>query len=106
MTNRVYTIEEIAALVAPIAKEYGVGRLMLFGSYARGDATPESDIDLRIADRGSLRGLFRLSGFQLELTEKLNKNVDVLPTDSLSSNFMSRIEREEIAVYELLPKKP
>jgi predicted nucleotidyltransferase len=71
MTNRIYTIDEISALVSTVAREYGVGRLVLFGSYARGDATPESDIDLRIADKGNLRGLFRLSGFQLDLTETL-----------------------------------
>jgi predicted nucleotidyltransferase len=100
MTNRIYTIEEISALVSTVAQEYGVGRLVLFGSYARGDATPESDIDLRIADRGELRGLFRLSGFQIDLTETFNKNVDVLPSDSLSGEFLSRIKSEEVTVYE------
>jgi predicted nucleotidyltransferase len=95
----VYTINEISTLVEPVAREYGVGQLMLFGSYARGDATPESDIDIRIADKGNLRGLFRLSGFQMELSETLNKNVDVLPTDSLNGEFLSNIESEEVALY-------
>ena len=67
MTRHICTVAEIAALAAPIAPVYGVGRLMLFGSYARGEATQESDIDLRIADKGDLRGFFRLSGFQMEL---------------------------------------
>lgn len=100
MTERVYTINEIASLIAPVAQTYGVGCLMLFGSYARGEAMPDSDIDLRIADRGELRGLFRLSGFQLDLAEKLSKNVDVLPTDSLSAEFLSKIKNEEVVLYE------
>jgi predicted nucleotidyltransferase len=98
MTKRIYTINEIASMIAPIAQAYGVGRLMLFGSYARGEATPDSDIDIRIADRGDLRGLFRLSGFQLDITEKLGKNVDVLPTDSPCAEFLSRIKNEYLCM--------
>jgi predicted nucleotidyltransferase len=52
-----------SSLIAPVARDYGVRKLTLFGSYARGDATVESDIDLRIVDRGQLRGLFRLAAF-------------------------------------------
>ena len=36
MSNRIYTIDEIKAIVEPIAKSYGVKRVFLFGSYARG----------------------------------------------------------------------
>jgi predicted nucleotidyltransferase len=100
MTGRIYTINEISDLIAPIAKAYGVGRLTLFGSYARGSANPDSDIDIRIADRGDLRGLFRLSGFQLDLTDSLGKSVDIIPSDSLSMEFLSRIKGEEVTVYE------
>lgn len=44
----VYKIEEIAERVRPIAERYGVGKIYLFGSYARGEATEESDIDLLV----------------------------------------------------------
>ena len=37
MSNPVYTVEQIADIVAPIAAKYDVSRLYLFGSYARGD---------------------------------------------------------------------
>ena len=47
-----YTVAEIRQLILPIAQRYGVERVFLFGSYARGDAMPGSDIDLRI-DSGS-----------------------------------------------------
>ena len=41
----VYTIDEIKRISVPIAKEYGVNSLSLFGSYARCEANEDSDID-------------------------------------------------------------
>lgn len=40
-TRKKYTIEEIRAIVKPIARKYGVARVYLFGSYARGDITEQ-----------------------------------------------------------------
>jgi predicted nucleotidyltransferase len=100
MTNRVYTIHEISALISPIAKHYGVGRLMLFGSYARGAATPQSDIDLRIADDGDLRGYMQLGGMWDEIREVTLKNIDLVPMDAASDDFLDRIAKEEVVIYE------
>jgi predicted nucleotidyltransferase len=100
MTDHVYTIHEISSLIEPIAREYGVGRLMLFGSYARGNATPDSDIDLRIDDDGDLRGYMKFGGMWDEIREATLKNVDLVPTDSVSEDFLGRIAKEEVVVYE------
>jgi predicted nucleotidyltransferase len=100
MTDKVYGINEICGRIAPVAKSYGVRRLTLFGSYARGEATLGSDVDLRIADRGTLRGLFRLAAFERDLEKSLDLHVDVMPTDSLSDKFLENIREEEIVVYE------
>lgn len=43
-----YTINEIKNRANPIAKAYGIGRMSLFGSYARGEAKDDSDVDLYI----------------------------------------------------------
>ena len=51
-----YTVAEIKEIVAALAAQYGADRIYLFGSYARGDADKDSDIDLRI-DKGAIRGL-------------------------------------------------
>ena len=40
----VYTINEIKNKILPIAKQYGVNSMSLFGSYARGEATNDSDV--------------------------------------------------------------
>lgn len=46
--DKIYALNEIQAIVNPILQQYGVSRAYLLGSYARGEATRQSDIDLRI----------------------------------------------------------
>ena len=58
MNNKIYTIEEIQKIVSPIAAYHGVERVFLFGSYARGEATPDSDLDFRVGLRGCYRLFF------------------------------------------------
>jgi predicted nucleotidyltransferase len=94
-----YSIPEISRIASPIAHSYGINRLSVFGSYARGEATPRSDIDFRIVDDGSLRGLIRLAGFCRELEAALNSRIDVLTNDVLDDDFLNRIKDEEIIVY-------
>ena len=96
--ERILNIEEIREAASDLARERGLERVYLFGSYARGDATPESDVDLRI-DEGALGGLFALSGLYLALQERLHKKVDLLTTDSLDDAFLSRIQSEEVLLY-------
>ncbi|MDR2197605.1 MAG: nucleotidyltransferase domain-containing protein [Coriobacteriales bacterium] len=100
MTQTALDIPTISSLIAPVAHDYGVSKLSLFGSYARGDADGSSDVDFRIVDRGELRGLFRLAAFQGALEKRLNLPVDLVPTDSLDSAFLDRISNEEVVVYE------
>lgn len=95
----IYNISEIKDMIKDIASNYGVERVILFGSYAKGDATSSSDIDLRI-DKGKIRDYIELSSFSLELEKRLNKNVDVLTTGSLSEKFLKNISKEEVVIYE------
>ena len=53
--DKVYTIPELKTILSPVFAEHGVKRAVLFGSYAKGVATPLSDVDL-VVDSG-LRGL-------------------------------------------------
>lgn len=98
MSEKIYSIDEIKKIVTPIAKKYGVEKVYLFGSYARGEATTQSDLDFRI-DRGSLRGLFALGGLYCDLEERFQKKLDILTTASLDDAFLSRIKNEEVLVY-------
>lgn len=98
MTNKIYSIEEIKRLVSPIAQKYGVENVFLFGSYARGEATCESDIDLRI-DKGRLKGLIMLGAMYSDLEDCFDKELDLLTTGSLENDFLQKISNEEVLVY-------
>ena len=98
MSDKVYTLDEIRTIAAPIAKEHGVDALYLFGSYARGEATPQSDLDFRI-EKGRIRSLFQLAGFRLALENSFSKDLDVLTTQMLSPQFLESIRTEEVLIY-------
>lgn len=59
--GKIYTIDEIRTLVKPIAERYGIEKVLLFGSYARGEATESSDVDLLIS-YNNLKGMFAIGG--------------------------------------------
>lgn len=98
MMDKIYTIDEIKSIVAPIAAAHEVDRIYLFGSYARGEATASSDIDLRV-DKGRLRGLFALGALYADLEDILGKQLDLLTTGSLDQKFLQRIAKEEVLIY-------
>ena len=93
-----YTIDEIREIVAALAARYGADRIYLFGSYARGDANEDSDIDLRI-DKGAIRGL-QMGGLAADLEDALGIPVDLVPTGSLDSKFLNSISDDEVLLYE------
>ena len=94
----VNTLTEIQNIVSRLAAQYGAKRVYLFGSYARGDMTSGSDIDLRI-DKGSIRGL-EMAGLLVELEDALGVSVDLIPTGSLDDDFLSTIRDDEVLLYE------
>lgn len=93
-----YTVDEIKEIVAALAAQYGADRIYLFGSYARGDANKDSDIDLRI-DKGSIRGL-QIDGSAADLEDALGIPVDLISTGSLDSKFLNAISDDEVLLYE------
>lgn len=98
MSVKKYTIDELKTIVEPIARKYGVEHVYLFGSYAHGDATDNSDVDLRV-DKGSLKGLFALCGLYTEIEKALQIKVDVLTTGSLDEDFLRKIKKDEVLLY-------
>jgi len=94
-----YTIAEIKEKIINTARQYGIQKAYLFGSYARGEAEHDSDIDICI-EKGKLRTLFEFSGFCRDLEESMGNKVDVVTTAGMSGNFREQIEREMILIYE------
>ena len=93
-----HTIPEIKSVVSELAQKYGAQRIFLFGSYARGDMAPTSDIDLRI-DKGAIRGL-ELAGLLVDLEDALGVPVDLIPTGSLDDRFLASIRIDVVLLYE------
>ena len=97
---KILTIEEIKEAVCSIAPKYGIDRAYLFGSYARGEATEKSDVDIRI-DPGLMKGL-EFGGFYADLEDIFERKIDLLTTKQLDENFLANIKNEEILLYDKL----
>ena len=93
-TELVYTTEQIAAAVIPIAHKYGLKSIYLFGSYARGDATESSDIDLLVDISGThLKSLLDLGVLYCDLEEALGKPIDLIPLGSFNQDAQMPSEK-------------
>ena len=107
----VYKIEEIAEKVRPIAERYGIAKVYLFGSYARGQATEESDIDLLVDDE-NIKGLFKLGGLYSDLEDVLQKEIDLVTFGQIEQNrdnplhkrFIQEVELDRKEIYSAFVK--
>ena len=91
------TLDEIRSKAIPALRKRGVVRAGVFGSLARGDSTPESDVDFLVEfERG--RSLLDRSGLRIELQEALGIPVDVATRGSLHPRFREEVERELVAI--------
>jgi predicted nucleotidyltransferase len=91
---------EISRLLAGHAedlKAYGVLALSVFGSVARGQARPDSDIDLLVEFERPI-GLFRFVGLQQLLEGILGRRVDLVPRDSIRRALRDVILGEAVRV--------
>ncbi len=94
----VLKIEKIKEVVSKVFNRYRVSTCYLFGSYAKGKARSDSDIDLMIVSE--LEGIeyFQLVG---ELQDKLKKKVDLLRVETAVQNvkLMNEILKDGMKIY-------
>ena len=99
MNRCIFTLEDIAKVVKPLTEKYHVKAIYLFGSYARGEADENSDVDFLVyIDEG-----FRLTNVLAlgeELREALQKRVDIFEIHEINkdSDFYRNVMREKVLV--------
>ncbi|MDE8703211.1 nucleotidyltransferase domain-containing protein [Adlercreutzia equolifaciens] len=98
--QEVLSPEEITYAVVSLAQEYGAKKVSLFGSYARGEATGASDVDL-LLEKGSIKGL-QVLDFQEALAKQLGRPVDVVTTAGASERFLAKVSQEAKVLYEVV----
>ncbi|GAB1375351.1 nucleotidyltransferase domain-containing protein [Lactococcus petauri] len=103
----ILTIEEITEKVAPIAKKYNLKEVYLFGSYARGEAREDSDIDLLYVKFDNSMSLTTKYMLLDELEDSLGKKVDLVSLQAFVMNkkvpgtdeILENIEQEREEIY-------
>ena len=92
------TIEEIKERVRPICEHYKIDRMWLFGSYARGDADEQSDVDLCI-EGGEFHG-WDLGGVYIDLEDAFGLPISLVDRDHASGRLLRSIQGDEVPIYE------
>ena len=99
MSDIIYTVDDIKAVLHPIFTGYNIKKAVLFGSYVKGMANKTSDIDL-LLDSG-LKGL-KFVGLIEDIRRALDKEVDVFDVTHINpqSRISSEIQRDGVTIYE------
>lgn len=105
-TDTILTTDAIRTLIRPAAKKFGLKKVFLFGSYARGDAAADSDIDLMI-DGGNSVSYHDYQRLVDAFRSALNKEVDVVEYAAVQKDrtrsgqrFLEHFERDKVLIYE------
>lgn len=101
----IYTIDEIRERIKPIVKKYNIETVYLFGSYARGNATEESDVDL-LVNADNVPGI-KFFGLYADLEEALEKKIDLITeaqilqsrNSPLHKRFIKEVETDRKVIY-------
>ncbi|MGN0999289.1 MAG: nucleotidyltransferase family protein [Faecousia sp.] len=90
----IYTLDEIKKLVLPVIQKYNIPAMYLFGSYARGEATEESDLDFLVDTTGTrLTSLLTLGELYCDLEEVFHKEIDLITVRGSIQNVVTESDR-------------
>ena len=92
-------IKQIAEKTAPVFEKYGIKYAGLFGSYARGDEKEESDVDILFRRGNKQLSLLDHIGMKDEISEVLNKKVDLVSERAIIPYFKDHILNDLRVIY-------
>lgn len=93
--------ENVSKQIAEYFKTQPVLKAWLFGSFARGEQTEESDVDILFEPDMSQRfSLFTLGGMYMDLRDLLGREIDLVPVGSLVSYAQQSANQDKILIYE------
>ena len=90
--------ETIKDTLAPILKRNGVDFAAVFGSYAKGQADNDSDVDLLVRF-SEPKSLLDMAGVEMEIEDSLGKEVDLVTEDALSPYIKDNVIKESRVIY-------
>lgn len=103
--GEVLSLDSIRILIQPVARKYGLEKVYVFGSYARGEASPDSDIDLSI-EGGSFKGISGYLDLQNAIEKAVGKRVDIVERKAIIKDktrsgcrFREHVERDQVMIY-------
>ena len=97
----VYTTNEIKEKLFPIFSRIPIEKAILFGSYAKGEQTPKSDVDILIDSDGKIRGI-DFFGVLEDITEALSVPVDLIEASQIvdGGHAQREISKSGVVIYE------
>ena len=100
LCNTVLTLKQIKIKIKPVIEKHKIKELYLFGSYSRGEARADSDVDI-YCDGGDTKDLFDLQDLIEDFENALGKKVDLVLTDSqMYPIFKEQLEKDKIKLFE------
>ena len=95
LTGTEQLVQDRRAQILRIAEQHGAHNVRVFGSVARGDARPDSDVDL-LVDAGPVTSSWFPAGLVLDLEELLGRRVEVVTEKALRAEIRDYVLREAV----------
>jgi len=92
--------KEMKKIILPIAREYHMKYVGIFGSYARGEETSKSDLDLLVSFSRPVT-FFDIIGIENEIAKKIKiKKVDLVTTGALHPYIKKHVKKDLKVLYD------
>ena len=99
ITDTEVKLKEIAQTTNPVLKKYGVKSAGVFGSHARGDERPDSDVDILVSIGEKPLSLWDIVALRSELSKLLKKTVDLISDKAIVPYFEEKIYHDLKPIY-------